>query len=240
MRGLIMGVTRELKRDWDLAAIDLLNRSSTPHDYCRRLTLDPALGVGMRGNHLFLLSSAGTLQLMGGYGQYPYEETKEFSSFDDSVMAEAIRTRRVARRPFDENFDVQACPAIRADVVNGIILTVLESHKGGTEEFEMLERLERAYYLSLGLFIASAGFGPLEQVKRSATNEPLSERQMKILMGIGMGKTNLQIANELILSESSIKQETVKIFRSLGVANRQQAAIKARAMGSIPQETQGA
>ena len=104
----------------------------------------------------------------------------------------------------------------------------------------MEPKMEQAYYLSLGLFVASAGFGPLEQVKRSATNEPLSERQMKILIGIGLGKTNLQIANELILSESSIKQETVKIFRSLGVANRQQAAIKARAMGSIPQETQGA
>lgn len=233
-----MSATKELKGGWDLPAIDLLNRSSAPHDYCRRLTLDTVLGVGMRGNHLFLLSSTGTLQLMGGYGQYPFEETKEFSSFDDSVLAEAIKTRRVARRPFNEEVDVQACPAIKADVVNGVILTILEKDKGGTEEFEMDPKMEQAYYLSLGLFVASAGFGPLEQVKRSATNEPLSERQMKILIGIGMGKTNLQIANELILSESSIKQETVKIFRSLGVANRQQAAIKARAMGSIPQETQ--
>lgn len=231
-----MTTAKELKSGWDLPAIDLLNRSATPHDYCRRLTLDPLLGVGMRGNHLFLLSSAGTLQLMGGYGQYPYEDTKEFSSFDDSVMAEAINTRRVARRSFDSDFDVQACPALKADTVNGVILSVLEAEKGGTQEFQMEHRAEQAYYLSLGLFVSSAGFGPLEQVKRSATNEPLSERQMQILIGIGMGKTNLQIANELILSESSIKQETVKIFRSLGVANRQQAAIKARAMGSIPQE----
>ena len=231
-----MTTAKELKTGWGLPAIDLLNRSATPHDYCRRLTLDPLLGVGMRGNHLFLLSSAGTLQLMGGYGQYPYEDTKEFSSFDDSVMAEAINTRRVARRSFDSDFDVQACPALKADVVNGVILSVLEADKGGTQEFQMEHRAEQSYYLSLVLFVSSAGFGPLEQVKRSATNEPLSERQMQILIGIGMGKTNLQIANELILSESSIKQETVKIFRSLGVANRQQAAIKARAMGSIPQE----
>lgn len=231
-------MTRDLRSDWDLPAIDLLNRSSTPHDYCRRLTLDPVLGYGMRGNHLFLLSSAGTLQLMGGYGQYPFEDTKEFSTFDDSVMSDAINSSRFARRSFDDSFDVQACPGIKADVVNGVILTVLESEKGGSLEFEMEEKMERAYYLSLGLFISSAGFGPIEQVKRKATNQPLTERQMKILIGIGMGKTNLQIANELILSESSIKQETVKIFRSLGVANRQQAAIKARAMGSIPQETQ--
>ena len=231
-----MTTAKELKSGWDLPAIDLLNRSATPHDYCRRLTLDPLLGVGMRGNHLFLLSSAGTLQLMGGYGQYPYEDTKEFSSFDDSVMAEAINTRRVARRSFDSDFDVQACPALKADTVNGVILSVLEAEKGWTQEFQMEHRAEQAYYLTLGLFVSLAGFGPLEQVKRSATNEPLSERQMQILIGIGMGKTNLQIANELILSESSIKQETVKIFRSLGVANRQQAAIKARAMGSIPQE----
>ena len=233
-----MSVTRELKRDWNRPAIDLINRSSTPHDYCRRLTLDPLLGVGMRGNHLFLLSSAGTLQLMGGYGEYPFDETREFSSFDDSVFSEAVKTQKFVRRSLNESYDIQACPAIKADVVNGLILSVLEPQKGGAQEFEMDDNSAQAYYLSLGLFIASAGFGPLEQVKRSATNEPLSERQMKILIGIGMGKTNLQIANELILSESSIKQETVKIFRSLGVANRQQAAIKARAMGSIPQEIQ--
>ena len=56
-----------------------------------------------------------------------------------------------------------------------------------------------------------------------------------ILIGIAAGKTNMAIAKDLILSESAIKQETVKIFRSLGVENRRQAAQKAIAMGLVPE-----
>ena len=63
----------------------------------------------------------------------------------------------------------------------------------------------------------------------------LTERQLQILIGIAAGKTNMAIAKELILSESAIKQETVKIFRSLGVENRRQAAQKAIAMGLVPE-----
>ena len=135
---------------------------------------------------------------------------------------------------FNDTLDIQACPGIKSDVVSGVILTVLETNKGGSEEFVMEPIQENAYYPTLGLFIASAGFGPIEQAKRAPSNEPLTERQQQILLGIAQGKTNLQIARDLILSESSIKQESVKIFRSLGVANRQQAAIKARAMGVVP------
>ena len=224
-----------VRENWVLPALDLVNRSSNPHDYCKRLTLDPVLGSGMRGNHLFLLNSTGTFQLMGGYGQYPFDDQVEINSFEDSVLSEATKTRRVARRSLNEALDIQACPGIKSDVVNGVILTVLETSKGGSEEFVMEPVQENAYYLTLGLFISSSGFGPIEQAKRAPSNEPLTERQQQILLGIARGRTNLQIANELILSESSIKQETVKIFRSLGVANRQQAAIKARAMGAVPE-----
>jgi DNA-binding NarL/FixJ family response regulator len=48
------------------------------------------------------------------------------------------------------------------------------------------------------------------------------------------GETNAQIAHQLILSESSIKQESVRIFRVLGVGSRQQAVAKAKATGLLP------
>ena len=229
-----MMTVSNVRENWVLPALDLVNRSSNPHDYCKRLTLDPVLGTGMRGNHLFLLSSTGTFQLMGGYGQYPFEDKVEINSFEESVLAEATKTRRFARMAFNDTLDIMACPGIKSDVVNGVILTVLETNKGGSEEFVIDPIQENSYYLTLGLFIASAGFGPIEQAKRAPSNEPLTERQQQILLGIAQGKTNLQIARDLILSESSIKQDSVKIFRSLGVANRQQAAIKARAMGVVP------
>ena len=67
------------------------------------------------------------------------------------------------------------------------------------------------------------------------TNEgQVTERQYEILLGMARGETNAQIAQQLILSESSIKQESVKIFRILGVGSRQQAVAKAKATGLLP------
>ena len=44
------------------------------------------------------------------------------------------------------------------------------------------------------------------------------------------------MADILILSESSIKQESLKIFRALGVADSQDAVKKAKASGLIPDQ----
>jgi ATP/maltotriose-dependent transcriptional regulator MalT len=38
----------------------------------------------------------------------------------------------------------------------------------------------------------------------------------------------------MILSESSIKQESVKIFTAMGVGTRQQAVLKARTLWLLP------
>ena len=64
--------------------------------------------------------------------------------------------------------------------------------------------------------------------------DSLTDRQVSILKYMGQGLTNAQIAVELMLSESSIRQETVKIYRAMGVKSRHQAALKARALGIIP------
>ena len=64
--------------------------------------------------------------------------------------------------------------------------------------------------------------------------DSLTDRQIIILKFMGQGLTNAQIATELMLSESSIRQETVKIYRAMGVKSRHQAALKGRALGIIP------
>jgi DNA-binding NarL/FixJ family response regulator len=67
----------------------------------------------------------------------------------------------------------------------------------------------------------------------SASPEDLSARQLTILSHIQDGLVNLEIAKELMLSESTIRQETVRIYRALGVGNRHEAVKKARTLGLI-------
>ena len=220
---------------WLPEAIRVINASSTPHDYCKRLTTHPILGQGMVGNHLFLLDNSGTFRLLGGFGIYPYDEDQVFTQFDDQLFANAVNSGRFRRESEIAGYDVQVCPALKAGVPNGAILTVLKKGKGGSESFDFRGFQEFSYYLALGIFVSTAGFSPAEASKRVPSGEKLTERQLQILIGIAAGKTNMAIAKELILSESAIKQETVKIFRSLGVENRRQAAQKAIAMGLVPE-----
>lgn len=61
----------------------------------------------------------------------------------------------------------------------------------------------------------------------------LTERQMQVLRGMSQNMTNAEIARELLLSESTIRQETVRIYRALQVSGRIEAAKKAKALGLL-------
>ena len=220
---------------WLPAAIQVINASSTPHDYCKRVTTHPMFGQGMVGSHLFLLDNSGAFRLLGGFGIYPYDEDQVFTQFDDQIFANAVNSGHFKRERNLAGYDSLVAPAITAGVPNGALLTVLKPGEGGDQTFAPRSDQDLSYYLALGIFVSSAGFSPAEASKRAPSGEKLTERQLQILIGIAGGKTNMAIAKELILSESAIKQETVKIFRSLGVENRRQAAQKAIAMGLVPE-----
>ena len=67
----------------------------------------------------------------------------------------------------------------------------------------------------------------------SVNPEDLTARQMTILGHIVAGLVNTEIAQLLMLSESTIRQETVRIYRALGVGNLKEAAKKAKALGLL-------
>lgn len=65
----------------------------------------------------------------------------------------------------------------------------------------------------------------LDKKQTSTKGNPLSERQKLILDLIRVGRTNPEIADVLGYSESLIRQETVTIYRKLGVAGRKEIEI---------------
>ncbi len=52
---------------------------------------------------------------------------------------------------------------------------------------------------------------------------PLSERELAILRYLIRGSTNRQIAQELGITEASLKTHMTRLFQKLGVENRLQA-----------------
>jgi LuxR family transcriptional regulator, maltose regulon positive regulatory protein len=80
--------------------------------------------------------------------------------------------------------------------------------------------------------ISSAG-GPSKEAKQILV-EPLSPREEEVLQLIALGKTNQEIARQLIVSPGTVKAHTASIYRKLDVANRTEAVARARQLAILP------
>lgn len=69
---------------------------------------------------------------------------------------------------------------------------------------------------------------------RSAPIDPLSTRELDVLVLLAGGSSNRQIASQLGIAESTTKWHTANIYRKLGVHNRTQAARRASHLGLLP------
>jgi LuxR family maltose regulon positive regulatory protein len=64
--------------------------------------------------------------------------------------------------------------------------------------------------------------------------EPLSPRELEVLHLIGQGRTNKEIARQLVVAPGTVKAHTSSIYRKLDVANRTEAVARARRFGILP------
>jgi LuxR family maltose regulon positive regulatory protein len=64
--------------------------------------------------------------------------------------------------------------------------------------------------------------------------EPLSPRELEVLHLVSSGKTNQEIALQLIVAPGTVKAHTASIYRKLNVSNRTEAVARARQLGILP------
>jgi ATP/maltotriose-dependent transcriptional regulator MalT len=63
--------------------------------------------------------------------------------------------------------------------------------------------------------------------------EPLSQRELEVLHLIALGRTNPEIAQQLIVAPGTIKAHAASIYRKLDVTNRTEAVARARQLGIL-------
>ena len=66
------------------------------------------------------------------------------------------------------------------------------------------------------------------------TKEPLTDREMDVLNLIAQGMTNQEIADQLVISEGTVRTHVSNILSKLHLANRTQAALYALREGYTP------
>ena len=64
----------------------------------------------------------------------------------------------------------------------------------------------------------------------------LTARELEVLRLLALGKTNRQIAQEMLVSVSSVKAYVGRVTKKLGVCDRTQAAVRAIELGLLPEQ----
>ena len=89
----------------------------------------------------------------------------------------------------------------------------------------------------LSQFDVETNTNPVAKEKTTLENnlvEPLSQRELEVLHLMALGRTNQEIAQQLIVSRGTVKAHTANIYRKLDVANRTEAVAHARQLGLLP------
>jgi DNA-binding CsgD family transcriptional regulator len=212
--------------------------STGPADLCRQIVHSSFVPESTRGCELFYLDSKSVLRPIASYG-LGSGQNKDLSAWDDSPLSKAIREKRLVTGPVvSDNMELSviALPFVSNGVPIGLVSIALED-----KDYKIAISEEMAdLFLKLGAFyIESLDFGNMSNGTGSIAVNPedLTTRQMTILGHIQNGLVNIEIAKILMLSESTIRQETVRIYRALGAGNRQEAVKKARALGLLPKKS---
>lgn len=218
---------------------ELCATSASASELCRKLVHSPRVGQDALGASMYLITQSGDLDLIGNYGNQ-HEIGDQTSIWSDHPIAIAGRTQEPQFAEVEANngakVSLGAVPVLKGQEPIGVAVVLRSSSENMlTNKFgkSALKVLGNTY----GIWMDSLGLKPATGPITTASANDLTERQLEILKQMAQGKTNAQIAAEMILSESSIRQETVRIYRALGVGTRAEAARKGLNLGLIDKVT---
>lgn len=228
---------RNLEFDAIRVGIDLLSKSSTALDLCRRVAHSDFMDGFCHGVAVYLLDQRSVLVEVASYGRAYDFGAEDISAWDNTVLSKAVRSRKVAVEKTGDA-TLYALPIQHADVTTGVFIFNLSKELPdpvfSDEVISMLSSLGGLFMENKGLSLRVSG----SVAAAADSGEPisvqeLSSRQVKIIHLIADGLTNAEIAKKVLLSESTVRQETIRIFRILKCHSRSEAIVKARATGII-------
>lgn len=211
-------------------ATGVFTSASDTYELCRNIVHSELMGTKTSGAQLISIDQKGQLRSVASYGKsYPVSEN--LSLWDDNPVSKALGEKRHESFEHDGAF-VNVLPFYRSMApVGGLIII-------SSEKAKPLEKEALNIFAQLGAFYLDTNGLNIKQgpVKSEGNPEELTDRQREVLSYMSLGQTNAEIARTMLLSESTIRQETVRIYRALGVSSRSEASKKGRALGLIQKQ----
>ena len=219
------------------SVLDALIKSETIAEFCRAIVHSEFTRNSVQGCHFYSLDSESGLNPVSGYGLGYLDTQATLSAWDDDPTALSVRNKKYEFQVTNKasNKGVLSVPLLKDSVPVGAMVMVLDSTvKELPINESLIPILGKLGTYCLGSLSRSTGrTSGFSAANRESNGEDLTSRQIKILEYMAEGLVNVEIARELMLSESTIRQETVRIYRALGVPNRGEAAKKGKALGLI-------
>lgn len=230
--------------------------SKTGTEYCSNVLHSVIGPFGARGVSLWASNEEATLKTAGTAGYNDHTScTLGVPLWKDVPLCNAVRNNVITVKPTVEatlavqegRLEKEDLWTINAPVRQaGMVIGGLQIYFDAEPDMALVESgIIEVLAVTAECFVAKSrsthwadeqiraardGFG------NASMSRELTFRQLQILNGLAEGLTYAQIGAELIISESTAKQEATRIFRKLEVANRFEAVSAGRTRGLILRE----
>jgi DNA-binding CsgD family transcriptional regulator len=198
--------------------IEVIVRARTIYDLCRLLIHDVQLAGEIASAHFYYLNSNLEFSLISGYGESNPALDAQAVFGDDSPASKGVQEMKpvLVKGPTKSIF--ATLPLQRFGIPFGSCVLTLRPKK--TSKITS-ERVLAQFSIVASRFLeGSLGSRELAIHGNAHGEGVLSSRQIEILNLMAKGQSNPQIARHLNVSDSTVRHETMKIYKTLGIAGR--------------------
>ena len=251
-----LDIYRALDNRWGMAisrlALSWALWSQGDHDAALQLTqeaLSLSREVGIRWTEAYMLAQLGQLSLgMGAYQEaLPYLAQSIRIALEINlvryVILDLLDLYRALAGAGERDRAIQALALAIAYTTGSEVESYLESEKASVPAHDFAAALERsrsveadkalrALLADLEAPEAEAAPRPVLAAIKSLT-DPLTAREVEILRLVAAGKSNREIASELVFALGTVKWYLHQVYSKLQVTSRTQAVARARELNLI-------
>lgn len=215
---------------------DLALSSDSYEQLCQRVVHDELTQSLIHGAHLYSVDSNLDLELQISHGKTTALVVPVISAWGNSPLAKCIVEKQMQFHVGKADTHI-VLPLVKSSIPVGVLLLVMDRKVDRSVVSEPVAQL----FSQVGAFFMEVRprHSPLARTNGNGSShspERLTTRQIQIIQLIGAGLTNAQIGRDVALSESTIRQETIRIYKSLDVSGRDEAVKAARKMGLVSKE----